>query len=505
MLKRVATPSLPCCWRGRKNFPPLNRNPKSVSKLPGVMMKSKPQLIRMRWRLVLLPLLVMAACLFSTRMPAGEVRVWGLREDYSSYHITIPPDLTNAVSVSLTHEGVMILLADQTVRVINMTFLGSTNYGYVIPGLTNAVRLERIYIQKSDGHWGIASPQGWIAVPHLTNAVHVSYGNKFDQEKTIALKDDGSVWASTSHLGWTALPLVEAATNLIDVATTFAPDFAHYALSVDGRVVRWYYDWDNRFLTNKWITTWLPNLTNAVAIDGYSGVLAVLCEDGSVYQKPWLSNVVQITANAALKSNGEVVTWVGNTNVPHDLPFATFVASGADYGMWGAAAAVVIPDLAATPPTIPSAPTPVNRTAQTGATVWFTSQAFGFPPLNYQWYFGDTLLPGETNTVLRLVNVQTTNSGLYSVLVSNPAGQTRSAAATLSVVTSLQLHLVPRITLIADVGQDYRLEFIHPLGPTNNWNVLDLISITNNPQFYYDISAIGQPQRYYRLSATNAP
>ncbi|HEY5233420.1 MAG TPA: immunoglobulin domain-containing protein [Verrucomicrobiae bacterium] len=89
----------------------------------------------------------------------------------------------------------------------------------------------------------------------------------------------------------------------------------------------------------------------------------------------------------------------------------------------------------AVPPTITTQPT--NQTVQAGGSASFTVTAAGTPPLGYQWSFGTTNLDGATNATLLLTNVQLTQAGNYSVLVTNAYGSTNSANAVLSVVTTL--------------------------------------------------------------------
>ena len=88
------------------------------------------------------------------------------------------------------------------------------------------------------------------------------------------------------------------------------------------------------------------------------------------------------------------------------------------------------PALAPGLPTIVEQPqsvaTPVDTAAQFGVSVC------GSPPFTYQWLFNDASLPGENYAVLQLQNVQLSNSGIYSVVISNAAGTLRSEAAALS-------------------------------------------------------------------------
>jgi hypothetical protein len=84
-----------------------------------------------------------------------------------------------------------------------------------------------------------------------------------------------------------------------------------------------------------------------------------------------------------------------------------------------------------TPPVITAQPT--NQTVQVGGTATFNITAAGTPPLNYQWSCNGTNLAGATNATLALLNVQLTNAGNYSVLITNLTGATNSAAAALTV------------------------------------------------------------------------
>jgi hypothetical protein len=64
---------------------------------------------------------------------------------------------------------------------------------------------------------------------------------------------------------------------------------------------------------------------------------------------------------------------------------------------------------------------------------------------------------------------------------------------------SLELHLVPAITLRGDIGHSLRLDYINQFGPTDAWVTLATVTLTNTSQLYFDTSAPGQPERLYRL------
>jgi len=77
---------------------------------------------------------------------------------------------------------------------------------------------------------------------------------------------------------------------------------------------------------------------------------------------------------------------------------------------------------------------PVALTNNVGTTASFSVTAGGTPAPIYQWFFNtNTILAGQTAATLTLNNVQLTNAGIYSVLVTNSAGGTNSFYTPLTV------------------------------------------------------------------------
>jgi alpha-tubulin suppressor-like RCC1 family protein len=71
---------------------------------------------------------------------------------------------------------------------------------------------------------------------------------------------------------------------------------------------------------------------------------------------------------------------------------------------------------------------PSDKTVPAGTNVTFVMVAGGTPPLSYQWQFSGTNIMGATGASLTLNNVQATNAGSYSVVVSNTYGVTNASA-----------------------------------------------------------------------------
>ena len=77
---------------------------------------------------------------------------------------------------------------------------------------------------------------------------------------------------------------------------------------------------------------------------------------------------------------------------------------------------------------------PQSQTVVAGTNVIFTVTATGFGLLSYQWQFNGTNISAASNTSLVLTNVQPTNAGSYTVVVTNSLGSVTSAVAVLTVL-----------------------------------------------------------------------
>jgi pectate lyase len=80
---------------------------------------------------------------------------------------------------------------------------------------------------------------------------------------------------------------------------------------------------------------------------------------------------------------------------------------------------------------------PQDQSVFVGQNATFTVNASGSAPLNFQWFYNnDTLLPNATNASLTISNAQVSDTGGYSVTVSNVYGSpVTSASANLTVTT----------------------------------------------------------------------
>jgi phospholipase/lecithinase/hemolysin len=126
---------------------------------------------------------------------------------------------------------------------------------------------------------------------------------------------------------------------------------------------------------------------------------------------------------------------------------------------------------------------PQSETNLAGATASFSVSAQGTSLLAYQWFFNSLFaLAGATNGDLTLTNVQSSNSGGYSVIITNVEGAVTSVVATLTVLTPPRVTKQPinqTASLFADATFRVTAAGDAPLTYQWRFNDADLIGMTN--------------------------
>ena len=159
-----------------------------------------------------------------------------------------------------------------------------------------------------------------------------------------------------------------------------------------------------------------------------SGTTVVFYVDGVAYPAPALNLSFGFSSSAAIGARADNLdnSFLGTID---EVSVCNRALTGAEIQAIYAAGSA---GKCAIRPVITSQP--ASQTVPAGANVTFTVVATGSKPLSYQWWFnGTNLIANATNVSLTLVNVQPASNGTYSVVVSNPAGSTNSAAANLVV------------------------------------------------------------------------
>jgi hypothetical protein len=103
------------------------------------------------------------------------------------------------------------------------------------------------------------------------------------------------------------------------------------------------------------------------------------------------------------------------------------------------------------PPVIRTSPQ--TQTAEAGSAADLRVQASGSSPLFCVWYLNYTnLLSCSTNRGLALTSVQFSQSGAYTVVVSNALGAVTSAPAMLNVIAAVEHRPVPGVKVTGETG-----------------------------------------------------
>jgi len=312
--------------------------------------------------------------------------------------VNFPAQLTNVVAVAAGYEHALALQAKGTVVAWGANYDGQTN-----------------------------------TPPDLTNAVAIASGDFH----SLALRANGTVaaWGSDDR-GQTNLPV-----NLANIVAVGANTFGSLAVTSDGQMVAW----GNLILSEVQVP---PDLQDVVDVASGESHFVALRADGTVVA--WgdnssgqtnvpvgLTNAVRVAAwgftSVALTADGKVVAW---GDFPKSLSNALAASSNvvAIAGALGSGQ-TFLALIGSGPPNL-SSPL-VNRSVAAGSTTSFRASVTGLLPFSFQWQFEGKDLPGATNPVLTLVDVQPSQAGDYSVTVGNAYGLARSDSASMTVAPLL--------------------------------------------------------------------
>jgi len=156
------------------------------------------------------------------------------------------------------------------------------------------------------------------------------------------------------------------------------------------------------------------------------------------------------------------------------------------------------------PPVI--ATQPWTQTGETGSHVWNFVEVANTPPGTvYQWFFGGDTVPDATNSSLSLANLQPSQAGAYTVVVTNQFGAATSAPSLLSVIPPVAKKIVPALNCAGELGNLLHLDYTDGVQAGAQWMPLSHFTLTSKPQIDFDLSEPLPPQRYYRAWQTNGP
>jgi uncharacterized repeat protein (TIGR01451 family) len=184
--------------------------------------------------------------------------------------------------------------------------------------------------------------------------------------------------------------------------------------------------------------TWTAPITGTMTIDTIGSDFDTVL---SIYEGTAFSNLVVVAEDDQSGGNNtSLVTFIAAAGTNYQIAVDGF---GGDYGN------IVLHVMQAPPgpPVITSQPQ--DQSVPTGSTATFTVAATGTTPLSYQWQKGNAAIPGATATNFSLSNVQLSDAGAYSVVVSNAAGSATSSNAVLTAITWLGIASNPQNQTVA--------------------------------------------------------
>ena len=143
---------------------------------------------------------------------------------------------------------------------------------------------------------------------------------------------------------------------------------------------------------------------------------------------------------------------------------------------------------------------PRGQVGYWGKSALLAVTATGAAPLSYQWLKDGSPLAGASGSALPFTNLQTTNAGNYSVVVTNGNGSATSSNAYLTVnPAGVSLALYSGITIEGVVGLTYGIQYSTNLSNPSGWQGRANVSLGAPSQLWFDLQPANQPQRYYRV------
>jgi hypothetical protein len=127
-----------------------------------------------------------------------------------------------------------------------------------------------------------------------------------------------------------------------------------------------------------------------------------------------------------------------------------------------------------------------------GASVTFGVTVSGSPPLRYQWRLNNAPISGATNATLTLNNVQTSDTGNYSVFVTNDVGAALSAPANLTVTVPPIVNVAASDANASEPGSNTGTFQISRTGNTSRGLIVNF-GVTGSAGAGSDYQAIASP------------
>jgi Immunoglobulin domain len=143
---------------------------------------------------------------------------------------------------------------------------------------------------------------------------------------------------------------------------------------------------------------------------------------------------------------------------------------------------------------------PQSQVGFWGKSVTFTVTATGSGLLSYQWEKDTVPIAGATASSLTVTNLQMTDAGNYSVVITDSVGSITSSNAYLTMnPAGVSVALYAGITIDGVVGLTYGIQSNTDLSNTSSWGGIANVTLSKPTELWFDVKPANQPQRYYRV------
>jgi hypothetical protein len=347
--------------------------------------------------------------------------------------VNVPAFITNQPQSLTVTQGQTATFTVGAGGTPNLTYQWYFNSANAVPGSTNSTLTINGAITNNAGSYIVVVKNNygsitsavvtltvlvpaWIATQPANQAVILGQNALF----SVGAGGDAPLSYQWSFNGTnTILDATNSTLALTNVQTT---DGGNYSVTVAN-------NWGSVTSTNALLIVYLPtvitNQPDSLAMNvGQTALFSVGASGSAPFTYQWYFNGVSLGSGSGAQT---ATLTVGNL-VTNNAGNYTVVVSGPGGAVTSSAATLTV----YVPPSISTQP--ANQSAVLGQNASFSVIANGTSPYAYQWFFYSTnSIFGATNSTLNLTNVQTTDAGSYSVVVTNLGGSVTSSNATLTV------------------------------------------------------------------------
>jgi Leucine-rich repeat (LRR) protein len=394
---------------------------------------------------------------------------------------TIPPEignLTNLKILQLQKDSLIGSIPTSLGNLINLTYLGlwSNKLSGIIPSeLGNLINLEAFYVQYNNFTGSLPSQIGnWSKLTSLaveanslnnlpieiTNLHNLSYVN-IGYNRFCNLSPSIAVWANTHDTDWASTqscvkPEVQITASPLSGVPPLAVSFT--ATNIGSTMIdTWNWTFGDGGFANTQNSSHVYSTAGAftarliakgIGNSGYdtASVTIQVNTPPAITTQPLSQTVNQgATASFTVIATGTTplsYQWYKNRTIISGATSATYSKTNVqqeDTGSYtvtvsNVAGSATSNSARLTVTLLPVISTqPVSQTVNQGSPVTFSVVASGTAPLLYQWRKNGTNISGASALTFAIASVQQTDSGNYTVVVSNNAGSVTSAVARLTV------------------------------------------------------------------------